>query len=259
MMTRRAHIFLVFAVMSILVLQLVGCGAGYRSSTSNGHEKVYRVDEQGNKTLVYEVAKDGTVTIHDENDPRAQQVIAAQQRADMVREAEADRIERIMMAPKRATDDPIFVALHQTQLDDGLQEAQHSDGAVFTEFRKHFETDPVIELVSEEDMRGREWAELGKALAGKSPNEAPAADIEVVSRGYLKEVAGINRQTGKPGKMVAVVFEATITCNFAPAEYTVTESGNIFRNTEVTKKFADHIKEIIKSKIGPTIPADRGM
>ena len=57
--------------------------------------------------------------------------------------------------------------------------------------------------------------------------------------------------------MVAVVFEATITSNFLPAEYTVTEIGNVLRNVEVAKQFAERIKRVIKDKIGPTIPADR--
>ena len=98
---------------------------------------------------------------------------------------------------------------------------------------------------------------LGRVLAGKNPDLRQVADVEVVSRAYLKEVQGINRRTGKAGKMAAVVFEATIKSHFSPDEYKVKESGNIFRNVQVTKRFADQIKRIIKEKIGPTIPADR--
>ena len=53
------------------------------------------------------------------------------------------------------------------------------------------------------------------------------------------------------------MYEATITSNYWPAEYTVTEEGNIFRNAEVTTRLAEQIKSVIKDKIGPTIPADR--
>jgi hypothetical protein len=69
-------------------------------------------------------------------------------------------------------------------------------------------------------------------------------------------VYGLNRQTGKPGKMVAVVFEATITSQVPPALYTVSESGNILQNVEVSKRFAKQVKQVIVEKIGPDIPAN---
>jgi hypothetical protein len=242
-----------------LVLLLVGCGAGYRTVVNNGSKKVYRVDDEGKKTLVYEVSKDGVTTIHDESDPMAQQQVAAQERAAQAQQAEEERLESIRQAPKRRIGDPIYVALYDIQLGEKLQQAQKSDGAVDAQYRKEFESDGVITLVSNEDLKKGEYTQIANAMAGMSPNRAPAADVDVVSKAYVKEVVGINKQTGKPGSMMAVVFEATISSNYLPAEYTVTEQGNIFQNVQVTKRFADEIKSIIKETIGPTLPANRNI
>ena len=250
--------FLIVCVAFSLVVAL-GCGAGYRTTVKNGHESVYYVDENGEKRLVYEIAKDGEVTIHDESDPKSQALMARQERLEQAKVDEAERVERIRQAPKRNQSDPIFVALHEVQLDEQLKGAQHTDGAVNKQFRGHFDKDSVIRLIGMDSMKQSDWDKLGKALAGKSPNESPAADIDVISRGYLKEVYGINKKTGKAGSMIAVVFEATIKCNYIPAEFTVTEEGNLLLNQQVSKRFADKVKAIIKKEIGPTIPADRNL
>jgi hypothetical protein len=93
-------------------------------------------------------------------------------------------------------------------------------------------------------------------LWGQNPYDASVADVEVVTRAYIKEIYGINKKTGKPDKMPAVVFEATITTsNQLPAEYTVEESGHILRNAQVTQRFADRIKAVIIQQIGPDLPA----
>jgi hypothetical protein len=244
---------------ALSVLVVLGCGAGYRTTVKNGHETVYYVDENGNKRLVYEVAKDGTVTIHDETDPKAQAMMARQQQRDKAQLLEEERVERIIKAPKRSAKDPIFVALHDVELDEKLEKAQHSDGAVNQQIRGEFDKDPVIRLIGMDSMKQNDWEKLGKALGGRSANEGPPADVDVVSRGYLKEVYGFDKKTGKPASRIAVVFEAKITCNYIPAEYTVTEEGNVLLNQQVTSRFADKIKSVIKDQIGPTIPADRSL
>lgn len=258
----KANRFRIGAIVAIALSSIIlfGCMAGgYSSSSRNGHEKVYRHNEDGTKTLVYEVAKDGTLTIHDETDPRAQQMQDAEHRAEMSHQADLDRIERIKAAPKREPGAPVFVALYETELDPKLKEAQHSDGAVFDEVQKNFQNDDVIRLVGGGDMQSNQWSQMAKALKGESSKSAPAADVEVRSRGYLKEKAGINKQTGELGTMWVVVFEATVTSNYLPVTQTVTEEGNIFRNQEVTRRFADKIKQVIKSDIAPTLPADRSL
>jgi len=246
---------------ALSLLFVFGCGAGYRTSVRNGHESVYYVDENGDKRLVYEVDKDGTVTIHDETDPKAQAIMAQQERVEQAKVLEEERIERIKQAPKRETDDPIFVALYDVQLDEKLKQAQHSDGAVNEQIRGEFDKDPVIRLIGMDSMKQSDWDKLGKALGGRSVNEGPAADVDVVSRAYLKEVYGFDKKTGKPASMMAVVFEATIRCNYLPAEYTVTEEGNVLLNAQVSvsSRFAEKVKFVIKNQIGPTIPVDRDL
>jgi hypothetical protein len=240
---------------------VVGCAAGYRTSTRNGHEKVYKVDDEGNKNLVYEVAADGTLTVHDESDPRAQQMLAAQDHQVQLQVLEEERIARIKEAPKRAASDPIRVVLHQMNVDEKLSQAQHTEGAIEEQFRKEFAGDKIIRIVEPVASQGSELTQVLMALSGKTPTEAesagPAADVEVVTRAYVEEKAGYNKSSKKFGTYAALVYEATIKSNYLPAEYTITEEGNVFRNAEVTKRLAEQIKSVIKHKIGPTIPADR--
>jgi hypothetical protein len=259
-MSRTRGRFCTIALIALSSIFLYGCMAGsYSSSSRNGHEKVYRQEEDGSKTLVYEVDKDGTLTVHDENDPRAQQMQEAEHRAEMSRAADAERLERIKAAPKREAGAPIYVALHETELDAKLKESQHSEGAVFDEIMKNFQEDDVIRLVDGGQTQASEWTQMARALKGESTKAAPAADVEVYTRGRLEEKAGINRQTGKLGTMWVVVFEATVSSNYLPSTHTVTEEGNVFRNQEVTQRLVEKIKQVIKNDIGPTLPADRSL
>ena len=244
-----------FAMLLAAVLTLTACAGGYHTTKVNGNEKVYRINEQGNKQLVYEVDRNGNTTVHDANDPIAKQHQAAQQRQQDLQALKAQRIERLQQAPKRRHGDPIYVNLHSVKLGDKIKKAQHSKDAVDKQVRAAFESDKVIRLVSKKDLKRQEWAEIGKALAGQNPDDASVADVEVVTRAYYKEIYGINKKTGKPGKMPAVVLEATITSNQLPAEYTVEESGHILRNAQVTQRFADRIKAVIITQIGPDLPA----
>ena len=54
--------------------------------------------------------------------------------------------------------------------------------------------------------------------------------------------------------MVAVVFEAIITSQVPPTTYTVSETGHVLKNVEVSKRFAQQIRQVIVEKIGPRIP-----
>jgi len=246
----------------IAVLFVVGCATtGYRTSTTNGHEKVYKVDEEGNKNLVYEVTADGTLTVHDDSDPRAQKMLAAKEQQKQWEALEGERIAQIKAAPKRAANDPIRVILHPMDVEEKLSQAQHTEGAIEEQFRKQFAGDRIIRVVNPVVSKGSEITQVFMMLRGETPTKAasagPAADVEVMTRAYVEEKAGYNKSTKKLGTYAALVYEATIKSNYLPAEYTVTEQGNVFRNAEVTKRLAAQIKSVIKNKIGPTIPADR--
>jgi len=253
--TKLPNTHFLFVLIFAAVLALSACAGGYHTTKVNGNEKVYRTDDQGNKQLVYEVDRDGNTVVHDASDPMAKQHQVAHQRQLNMQALEAQRIERLKQAPKRRHTDPIFVNLHAVKLGDKLKKAQHSKDAVDKQVRAAFKSDKVIRLVSKKDLKRQEWAEIGKALAGQNPYDATVADVEVVTRAYVKEIYGINKKTGKPDKMPAMVFEATITSNQLPAEYTVEESGHILRNAQVTQRFADRVKAVIIQQLGPDLPA----
>lgn len=231
---------------AVLCLSLTACAGGYYTSKVNGEKKVYRVDEQGTKTLVYETDSNGQTTIHDTQDPIAKRQVAAQEKAEQVRARKAAMLETRDSIPKRQPQDPIYVSLAPPILDGKMQQSEKPKGAVAQQIRNEFASDPIIKLVAGNQAR-----------AGlKNPRATPSiADVEVSSKVSIKEVYGVNRQTGKPGKMVAVVFEATITSQVPPASYTVSESGHILKNVEVSKRFARQVKQVIVEKIGPDIPA----
>jgi hypothetical protein len=253
-----AKVRIPLALIVVAAVFLIGCATpgSYQTTKTNGHEKVYKYDEAGKKNLVYEVEKDGSLTVHDETDPRAQQLLKRQAQAE---QAEVERIEIIRDAPKRQSGDPISVVLHEIQLNPDMAKAQHTKGAVMEQYMEYFENDKVIRVVNPGDSTVGEISQALRALSGKSANKAPVADIEVVSSANMEKKIGLNRKTGKVGEYAALVLTATITSNYIPVRITVTEEGNIFRNTEVMDNFTDQIKSAIKDKIGPTIPADRSL
>jgi len=231
--------------------------SGYRTSTTNGHEKVYYVDDDGNKKLVYETTKDGAITIHDESDPKAQEVMKAQELKEQSELADLQRVELIETSPKRATNDPIRVVLYDIELGPNLAEAEHSEHAIYNEVAQHFKNDNVIRLVSGKSSTSRELQQMTRMMKGESTKKAPQSDVDVVSKAYLKEAYGI--RDGKAASAIYVVFEATIICNYMPIQVSVSEEGNMFRNAEVAKKFAEKLKDAIKNEVGPTIPANRSL
>jgi hypothetical protein len=180
-----------------------------------------------------------------------QQHLMAQQLAEADRQAKANRIERIKQSKKRSAKDPIYVVLHPTELDKALKKAEKHKGAVYDQIRQEFESDRIIRLITEKNGKKSSWSKLRKSFRKSK------VDVEVNTRSYLKKMTGINKKTGKITEMTAIVFEATITSNYLPESYNVIEAGNIFRNPEVTQRFADKIKRVIKYQIGPGIPADR--
>ncbi len=171
---------------------------------------------------------------------------AAQEIAEQSREKKALQIEALRAVPKRQSQDPIYVSLVPPILDSKTQQAEKPKGAVAQQIHKELTSDPIIKLVDDnQEVAG--LMNLSVAM--------PIPDVEVSSKVSIKEVLGVNRKTGKRGNMVAIVFEAIITSQFPPASYTVTESGHVLHNVEVSKRFARQVKQVIVEKIGPDIPA----
>jgi hypothetical protein len=231
--------------LAVAICMMVACSGGYYTTNVNGGKKVYRVDGQGTKTLVYETDQNGTTTIHDAEDPKAKQQAAAQEIAEQLSAKRADQLEQPSRTLKRQPNDPIYVGLAQPVLDTQMEKAERSKGAVAEQMRSEFEADPIIKLIEENRSRSGLLRSHG----------APSADVEVSPKVSLKEAYGIDRKTGKPSKMLAVVFEATITTLVPPATYNVTESGHVLKNLEVSKRFAKQVRQVILEKIAPNIPA----
>lgn len=244
--SRRPMNTLSVLCVAVVCLMFTACAGGYYTSKVNGEKKVYRVDEQGTKTLVYETDPNGQTTIHDTQDPMAKRQVAAQGMAEQIKARKAEQLEALSAAPKRRPQDPIYVSLAPPVLDGKMQQVEKPKGAVAQQIRNEFSSDPIIKLVGGSQTAAGLW----------KPRATPSiADVEVSSKVSLKEVYGVNRQTGKAGKTVAIVFEATITSQVPPASYTVSESGHILQNVEVSKRFAKQVKQLIVEKIGPSIPA----
>ena len=170
-------------------------------------------------------------------DSVANQQLDAQTKSQQTQAYEAEQSNLLNAKPLRGPQDPIYVNLASTVLDKKMQEAEKPKGAVAQQIRKELSSDPVIQLVP------------GNKKA------ASIIDVTVAPKVSLMEMKGVHRKTGKPGKMTAVVMEATITSQSPPAIYTVYESGHVLQNEEVSKRFAKQIREVILEKVGPQIPA----
>lgn len=234
-----------FMCCAVVVLMIEGCSSNYYTANVNGEQKVYRVDDQGGKTLVYETNLQGKTTIHDPHDPMVKRQVVAQEAAADLNLKKTERFEQANYASKRQSNEPIYVDLAPAELDEQMQKAERTKGAVADQIRSEFVADPVIKLIE----RNQERSGLLK------PHLSAEADVEVSPKVSLKEAYGIDRKTGKPVRMLAVVFEATITSQTPPATYTVSESGQAQRNLEVSKRFAKQVKQVILERIGPNIPA----
>jgi hypothetical protein len=248
LMAVKAHHFIqivMSACFAAVFFTITACSGGYYTANVNGEKKVYRVDEHGAKILVYETDQNGKTTIHDAEDPMAKRQAVAQEVSGQIGAKQATHLDQLTHTPKRQLSDPIYVSLAQPVLDAQMEKAERSKGAVAEQIRSEFEADSVIRLIEED------WNRSGLLKA----HVAARADVEVSPKVSLKEAYGIDRKTGKPGKMLAVVFEATITTQVPPATYNVSESGHVLRNLEVSKRFAKQVKQVILEKIGPNIPA----
>ncbi|MFY4727813.1 hypothetical protein [Nitrospira sp. BLG_2] len=153
--------------------------------------------------------------------------------------------EQLGRMSKRQLSDPIYVNLAPPVLDAQMEKAERSRGVVAEQIRSELEADPIIRLIEDNGSRS----------GLLKPHRTASADVEVLPKVSIKEAYGIDRKSGKPSKMLAVVFEATITTQTPPATYNVSESGHVLRNLEVSKRFAKQVKQVILEKIGPNIPA----
>jgi len=224
----------------IACLAFTACTGGVSTS------KVNRVDGQGTKAVAYETDDDGQTTIQKSQDSKAKRQVPAQHMTEQRKAKKAEQFESLNTTPRRQPNDPIYVNLVPPVLDSKMQQAEKSKGAVERQIRSEFIFDPIIKLVE----GNRNTSDKRKLRSAPS-----IADVEVSPKVSIKNVYVLQPQTGKPGKITAVVFEATITSQEPPVTSTVSETGHVLQNVEVSKRFAMQIKQVILERIGPGIPA----
>ena len=246
MTSNRPKYVLIPSCLVMVCLVLTACTGGSYSSKVQGEKKVYRADEQHNRAFANETDQDGQSTNQSVQDSKAKRQLSAQETAEQLRAKKAEQFDISSRAPKRQSDAPIYANLAPLVLDDKMRQAEKSKGAVEQQIRSEFNSDPIIKLIEE----NRNSSDKGSSHAGSS-----IADVEVVPKVSIKDVYVLQRKTGKPSKMAAVVFEATITSQVPPVTSTVSETGQIQQRVEVSKRFVTQIKEVILEKIGPGIPA----
>lgn len=234
----RPKSILIPGCLVIACLALVACTGGGYTSKVNGEKKASHVDEQRTRSLVNEPDLDGQTTIHNTQDTKTKRQVPAR--------SMAEQLEGLSITPKRRRNDPIYVNLAPLILDSKTQQVEKSKGAIEQQILSEFAFDPIIKLVGGTRNSSGKW-ELRAAPS--------IADVEVSPKVSIKEVYVLQSQTGKPGKMSAVVFEATISSQVPPVTSTVSETGHVLQKVEVSKRFVTQIKQVILEKIGPGIPA----
>ena len=175
--------------------------------------------------------------------PRADETLAPQEGAETGQEDSSDIAD---VVPKRSPNDPIFVNLVAPVLDSKMRKAEKPKGAIAQYLRNEFASDPIVRLLPNSKPTKKQ------KVAQATP---PTPDVDVTSKVSVQEVLGINAKTGKPKKILNILFEATISSQSPPVTYTVSESGHILKNVAVSKRFAKQIRTVIVENIGPDIPA----
>jgi len=185
-----------------------------------------------------------STTVADNTDvPRADETLVPQEGAETGQAEPSDVAE---VVPKRSPNDPIFVNLAVPVLDSKMRKAEKPKGAIAQYLRNEFASDPIVRLIPHSKPAKKQ------KVAQTTP---PTPDVEVTSSVSVQEVLGINAKTGKPKKILNILFEATISSQSPPATYRVSESGHILKNMAVSKRFAKQIRAVIVEKIGPDLPA----
>lgn len=217
-----------------LLSLLAGCASvSYKSSTVGGKTTWKKTEVVDGKTV-------GTGDSETMKKEKARQ------------QAQADRIARIKKAEKRKPDESISVALFRPVIAENLKKSIKPD-KLFKQLRTAFEKDPVIKLVDQKKVdEAKKQADQKFGLKKKRPQVS--ADISVFTNVMAKQVAGISKSSGKVASMAAIVFKGTIASHWLAEEEKIEERGNVFRNMEVTGKYAAKAVSVMKTKI--TIPGE---
>lgn len=212
-------------------------------------------DKKGNVTTTTTVTdKDGKIISTDDPEARAKAEVAAKKKKE--------KQKALANTPKRGPMDSIHIALFQTVVGENLRKATKKQGGIFPFFRKEFDTDKVIKIMGQKkvDSYSKNYDfKTGRYKKFTGFDRSPtylSVDIYVESTARLKEKYGISKATKKAASAPYLFYKAIIHSEYSDQTWEVTESGHILKNPEVTKKFANKIRDVILKKAGPTIPAD---
>jgi hypothetical protein len=226
-MRQSLHTIIKFAG-CILFAVMLGCAGGqWKTTTTMGGRTTVRGDE---KTM---------------------------QQERLRQEQETARIEAIKKAERRKSTDPIVVALYRPEISENLQKSIRGD-MLFDILRKEFERDRIVVLVKQSDVdRAQSNASRQSKYRISSQKTRPSvpADVSVFTSVSYKETVGMSRSSGKLGKMAALVLSGEVVSHYLPEDhYKVELSDNIFKNTELTRKYAREVIQTIKTR--PVIPGE---
>lgn len=249
-----------FAAFALFIVAACAVPGSYVNSRANGVEKTYRYDEGGKKVLVYEIDRTGELIVHDPNDKMAQMRMAGRKGEQKAEAADAARQKKIMLAPKRDSKDPIFVNIKSVEfIGDKLKLTEKDKQNVRDSFRKAFENDSVIRLTPEDQTNptgGKQsvrsaFKDLGREVSAKKSN----ADVDIVLK--VTYGAGIGGHKGKLVEVPAMAFTAMIINRWMRDQYEEKGGSSTLDIPGSTSRLAERIKRVIRTDIGPNIPADR--
>jgi hypothetical protein len=239
-----------------VVMLVAGCGGGYRLQLTDGGETLYRCDGKGSPVVVYRVGANGSVTLYDEDDPAARRYLAgrtAGKRIDGYLESlraggaaggrgdEAERrrrIERIKAAAKRTEYDPIFVMIHEPAFDPQM--------------------DRTVDDPHRSKERMAQW--LARTISADDTLQVTPqlADVDIFSQSYFKVSKTFNIQTHRMSETNVFHFRVDIHSRYLPEDrYSIEETGHWFESERIIQRAARRVGKIIKTMIGPNIPAER--
>jgi major membrane immunogen (membrane-anchored lipoprotein) len=212
-------------------------------------------DKDGSVTTSTTVKdKDGNLVSTDDPNARAQ--------AESEKKEKADHAAALANAPKRGVNDPIYVALFQTEMSEDLRKNVGKDG-IFPWLRKEFDNDPVIKALDQGKVDRyakthdfKTGASTQFSSFDKGEGEFLPADVYVESFATIEQKVGINKATKKLAQAPFLVYTAKIYSEYGNGPWEVKDEGFILQNEAVTKSFAEKIKAAIRDQVGPTIPKD---
>jgi len=246
-----------WASLVLVITASIGCTSTYYTTKLvSGNEILYKVVD-GNEHAIYKIDKNGKTTIYDHNDPKAKELAIRNKRYT---QAKADRNKpklrqstRPETEPKLTFEDPIYVAMVQTDVGSRIRQTEKHDGAVFSSIRKELESDDVINLINQRQVNKYYNYRNRKKSKKNRLNE----DVRVYTTIRLKDQSAKSKETQRFVTTTYVHLTARIESIYSKKVYNVKSTTDIYRNVQAIEELGAKIAHVIKNKIAPNIPKNR--